>query len=119
MFTLIAMNLQRAFKKDELLISSTTSMWTAHVVKQVNKIPKRFEQAEPSLVLWVTIGDSPKVSTSTDVNSGPGVSLSSGKSAISWRETGPWSRPHSYAKDWKLASLHLQSSNRRFGQQFQ
>ena len=84
MFTLIAMNLQRAFKKDELLISSTTSMWTAHVVKQANKIPQRFEQTEPPLVLWATIGDGPKVSTSADVNSGPGVSLSSGKLTGNW-----------------------------------
>lgn len=78
----IAVNLLTALMKADELISSTTSMCTALVTKQVNSIPKRFEFVLPPRVLRVIIDQGPNASTPTLVKGGDRSRRSAGKSAI-------------------------------------
>ena len=68
--------------KAEELISSTSSMWTALVTKQVNRMAQRLALARPPRVLRETIDHGPNASTPTFVNGAESSSLSPGKLAI-------------------------------------
>lgn len=69
----------------EVVISSSTSIWTALVVRHVKSAAHLLLLADPPLVFLVIISQGPKTSTPMNENGGyPGRMRSAGKSDIFW-----------------------------------
>lgn len=84
-------NLRRALMQQEASIDSSTSKWTALVLRQVNSIAHRLLLASPPLVLREVTDHGPNTSTPTYEKGGSLLKRSGGKSAIFWVSVPPLS----------------------------
>lgn len=85
----IAINRMREFMNAEVVISSSTSIWTALIARHVKRTAHPLLVADPPLVFLVIISQGPKTYTPINQNGGyPGRMRSAGKSDIFWQSKG-------------------------------
>ena len=80
----LAINLLRAWMKVSVSIAFATSMWTALLAKQMNRVQYHFKSD-----LFYRITKVPNISTPHWVSGGASMHLSFGKSAIFWYPNAP------------------------------
>lgn len=80
----IAKNLLKALMKLEVFRDSITSMWTALMFRHVNSTAHLLLSANPPLVFQADTDQGPNTCSPTCVKGGSALSLSLGRSAISW-----------------------------------